>query len=53
MWDRKVTWFTPWIPYNPELETRARQQALQSIQDTAAGTGLSEAERNAEGNDSR
>lgn len=49
VWDRKVTWFTPWIPYNPDLETRARQQALQSIQDTAAEMGLlKEAERNAQ-----
>ncbi|MEJ7607249.1 MAG: DUF4230 domain-containing protein [Bryobacteraceae bacterium] len=49
VWDRKVTWWTPWVPFSPSLETRARQQALKSIQDTASEMGiLREADRNAQ-----
>src|SRR5947208_12581254 len=28
VWDRHVTWWTPWVPFNPDLEHKARLQAL-------------------------
>ena len=49
VWDRKVTWWTPWVPYNPDLERKARLAATDSIRKEAEEMGiLREARRNAE-----
>jgi hypothetical protein len=49
VWDRKVTWWTPWVPYNPDLERQARLRATESIQTQAEEMGiLRDARRNAE-----
>jgi hypothetical protein len=44
-----VTWWTPWVPYSPDLEHRARLQALDEIRKAAINMGiLDRAEQNAE-----
>ncbi|MFL6448537.1 MAG: DUF4230 domain-containing protein [Bryobacteraceae bacterium] len=49
IWDRHVTWWTPWVPYSPDLEHRARQQALEEIRKAALNMGiLDRAGQNAE-----
>lgn len=49
VWDRHVTWWTPWIPFNPDLEHKARLQALSEIRSAALNMGiLDQAQRNAE-----
>ncbi len=49
VWDRDITWWTPWVPANPDLERQARLQALESIKETAFEMGIHEdARRNAE-----
>jgi hypothetical protein len=49
VWDRHVTWWTPWVPYSPDLEHRARMQALDEIRKAAIGMGiLDRAGQNAE-----
>lgn len=49
VWDRHVTWWTPWVPYNPDLEHRARLQALDEIRKAAINMGiLDRAGQNAE-----
>jgi hypothetical protein len=49
VWDRNITWWTPWVAYNPQLEQRARLAALESIQVAAKDMGiLSNAQANAE-----
>jgi hypothetical protein len=49
VWDRQVTWWTPWVPFSPDLETRARLTARETIEKAALGMGiLDEAGRNAE-----
>ncbi len=49
VWDRHVTWWTPWVPYSPDLEHRARLQALDEIRKAAINMGiLDRAEHNAE-----
>lgn len=49
VWDRQVTWFTPWVSPNPDLERRARIQALQEVERTAIEMGiLEQARRNAQ-----
>jgi hypothetical protein len=40
IWDRHVTWWTPWVPYSPDLEHRARQQALDEIRKAAIKMGI-------------
>ena len=48
MWDRQVTWWTPWVPYNNDLERQARMAALESIRASAIEMGiLGDAELNA------
>ncbi|MFL6415725.1 MAG: DUF4230 domain-containing protein [Bryobacteraceae bacterium] len=42
VWDRHVTWWTPWVPYSPDLEHRARLQALDDIRKTAINMGILE-----------
>lgn len=49
VWDRQVTWWTPWVPYNPDLERQARLTAIESVKQSAAEMGiLNDARRNAE-----
>ncbi len=49
VWDRQVTWWTPWIPYNPDLERQARLVATESVKQSAAEMGiLNDARRSAE-----
>jgi hypothetical protein len=49
VWDRQITWWTPWVPYNPDLERQARLKARDAIQQAAIDMGiLDQARRNAE-----
>jgi hypothetical protein len=49
VWDRQITWWTPWVPYNPDLERQARLAAKDEIERTALEMGiLDQARRNAE-----
>ncbi len=49
VWDRQITWWTPWVPPNPDLERRARLAARESIEAAAREMGiLDEAQKNAE-----
>jgi hypothetical protein len=49
VWDRHVTWWTPWVPFNPDLEHKARLQALDEIRSAALNMGiLDQAQHNAE-----
>jgi Protein of unknown function (DUF4230) len=49
VWDRSKTWWTPWVPFNPELERKARLAALEAVQAAAMEMGiLSNAQQNAE-----
>lgn len=49
VWDRKITWWTPWVPYNPDFERKARLVAIESIRVQAEEMGiLRDARRNAE-----
>ena len=49
VWDRSKTWWTPWVPFNPELEQKARLAALEAVQATALEMGiLSNAQENAQ-----
>ena len=35
VWDRHITWWTPWVPYNPDLEHQARLKAVDEIRAAA------------------
>ncbi len=49
VWDRQITWWTPWVPYNPDLERQARLAARGAIEKAAIDMGiLDQARRNAE-----
>lgn len=49
VWDRKITWWTPWVPYNPDFERKARLMAIDSIRGQAEEMGLlRDARHNAE-----
>jgi Protein of unknown function (DUF4230) len=49
IWDHHVTWWTPWVPFNPDLEHKARLQALSEVRSAALNMGiLDQAQRNAE-----
>lgn len=49
VWDRRITWWTPWVTPDADLEHKARMQALDDIQAAALEMGiLKEARRNAE-----
>ncbi|MBC7925333.1 MAG: DUF4230 domain-containing protein, partial [Bryobacteraceae bacterium] len=48
VWDRSKTWWTPWIPFNPDLEKQARLQGLEAARQTALDMGiLKQADRSA------
>ena len=49
VWDRRITWWTPWVPFNPDFERKARLAAIESIRGQAEEMGiLKDARRNAE-----
>jgi hypothetical protein len=49
VWDRHITWWTPRVPYDPDLEHKARLTAEQDVRPAALKMGiLGEAQRNAE-----
>ncbi len=49
VWDRRITWWTPWVGYDPDLEHKARQQALADVKSAALNMGiLQQAQQNAE-----
>jgi len=49
VWDRQITWWTPWVPFNPDLERQARLAAKDEIEKTAIEMGiLDQARKNAE-----
>jgi uncharacterized protein DUF4230 len=49
VWDRHITWWTPWVPYDPTLEHRARLSAVNEVRDAALAMGiLKQAQTNAE-----
>lgn len=48
VWDRQKTWWTPWVPYSPDLEGRARREGLRIAREAAVEMGiLQQAESNA------
>jgi hypothetical protein len=49
VWDRQITWWTPWVSPNPDLERQARLAAIASVKQAALDMGiLNQAQRNAE-----
>jgi Protein of unknown function (DUF4230) len=49
VWDRQITWWTPWVSADPDLERQARLAANKSIEQAALDMGiLDQARRNAE-----
>jgi len=49
VWDRSITWWTPWVTPDTDLEHKARMQAVDDIKAAALEMGiLVEARRNAE-----
>jgi Protein of unknown function (DUF4230) len=49
VWDRQITWWTPWVTYDPDLEHKARMQALAEMRTAALKMGiLDQAQNNAE-----
>jgi hypothetical protein len=49
VWDRHVTWWTPWISPDPQLETNARLAAIEDMRKAALEMGiLDQAEHNAQ-----
>lgn len=50
VWDHQITWWTPWVPYDPDLEHKARLEALEDVRNAALQMGiLDRAQTNAEG----
>jgi len=49
VWDRRVTWWTPWVAPDKDLEHKARMEALQQVRAAALQMGiLNDAQRSAE-----
>ncbi len=49
VWDRHVTWWTPWVAPDPDLEHKARLQALDQVRKAALDMGiLDQAKTNAQ-----
>jgi len=49
VWDHEITWWTPWVPMDPDIEHKARMQALDDVRKTAMQMGiLDQAQTNAE-----
>ncbi|MGI8746677.1 MAG: DUF4230 domain-containing protein [Bryobacteraceae bacterium] len=50
VWDRSKTWWTPWVPYDVDLEKKARLSALDAVKQEALDMGiLLDAQLNAQG----
>jgi hypothetical protein len=48
VWDRQITWWTPWVPFNKDLERQARLAARDTIERAAIEMGiLDQAQKNA------
>ena len=45
VWDRRITWWTPWVPYNPDLERQARLSARAAVEKAALEMGILDAAR--------
>ncbi len=49
VWDRHITWWTPWVPFNPDFEHKARLAALADVRKSALEMGiLKQAQQNAD-----
>jgi Protein of unknown function (DUF4230) len=49
VWDRQITWWTPWVSPDPDLERQARLAASAAVKQAALDMGiLDQAQRNAE-----
>ena len=49
VWDRHVTWWTPWVPADPDLEHKARMKAIDDVREAALEMGmLDQAKTNAQ-----
>lgn len=49
VWDRSITWWTPWVPYNQDLERQARLEARKEAEKAARDMGiLNQSRKNAE-----
>ena len=49
VWDRRITWWTPWVAADPDLEHKARLEALEQVRSAAVQMGiLKDAQTNAE-----
>lgn len=49
VWDRQITWWTPWVAPDPDLEHKARLQGLEEVRNAAVSMGmLDQAQKNAE-----
>jgi hypothetical protein len=40
VWDRHITWWTPWVAPDPDLEHKARLKALEDIRQAAIDMGI-------------
>lgn len=40
VWDRRITWWTPWVSPDPDLEHKARMTALDDIRKAALDMGI-------------
>jgi hypothetical protein len=40
VWDRRITWWTPWVPFDPDLERQARLAAEKAIEEAAVEMGI-------------
>ncbi len=45
VWDKHITWWTPWVPYDPDLEHKARLKAAEDIRKAALEMGILEQAR--------
>ena len=49
VWDRRITWWTPWVSADPDLEHKARMEAIAEVEKAALEMGiLRDAQKNAE-----
>jgi hypothetical protein len=49
VWDRQITWWTPWVAPDPDLEHNARLEGIDDVKNAALSMGmLDQAQKNAE-----
>lgn len=49
VWDRQITWWTPWVAPDPDLEHKARLQGIEEVRNAALSMRmLDQAQKNAE-----